>query len=105
MRKDHNYYVYIVECADGAYYTGVTNNVNRRLGEHNEGVSAKSFTYNRRPVVLKYSMRFNKIEEAITFEKQVKGWSRKKKEALFEEDWEQIGLLAKSRQNRSSSTG
>ena len=96
MSKVHNYYVYILECSDGLYYTGVTNNIFRRLKEHNEGINPESFTYKRRPVVLKYCKYFRYILEAISWEKQLKGWSRKKKEALFVEDWEMIKKLAKS---------
>ena len=89
MARDHNYFVYIVECTDGFYYTGVTNNLNRRIDEHNEGIDPKSYTFKRRPVVLKYWLCFTNVEKAIEWEKQLKGWSRKKKEALFIDDWEE----------------
>ena len=94
MQSDHNYYVYILECSDGFYYTGVTNNLDKRIWEHNEGINKSSFTYNRRPVVLKYFQRFQNIDDAILFEKQIKGWNRKKKEALFNEDWNEIKQLS-----------
>jgi putative endonuclease len=55
-----------------------------------------SYTFKRRPVVLKYCQRFQDITQAIAWEKQIKGWSRKKKEALFKEDWEEIKRLARS---------
>ncbi|MBI1767930.1 MAG: GIY-YIG nuclease family protein [Bacteroidetes bacterium] len=97
MARDHNYFVYIVECSDGMYYTGVTNNLERRLDEHNEGIDPKAFTFKRRPVVLRYWDRSSDIKQAIAWEKQIKGWSRKKKEALFKEDWEEIKELAKSK--------
>ncbi len=83
MSRDHNYFVYIVECSDGLYYTGVTNNVERRIFEHNEGIHSESFTYKRRPVKLKYVERFSDINQAIRWEKQLKGWGRKKKEACL----------------------
>lgn len=51
-------------------------------------------TFNKRPVILKYYQRFDYIDHAIAFEKQLKGWSRKKKEALFEENWEEIKRLS-----------
>lgn len=102
--RDHNYFVYIVECSDGFYYTGVTNDLERRLSEHNEGIHPKSFTYKRRPVVLKYWQRFQYINDAISWEKQLKGWGRKKKEALFVEDWDKIKELAKSRSQSSTSS-
>ena len=100
MQSDHNYYVYILECSDGFYYTGVTNNLDKRIWEHNEGINKSSFTYNRRPVVLKYFQRFQNIDDAILFEKQIKGWNRKKKEALFNEDWNEIKQLSSIRKNQ-----
>jgi putative endonuclease len=103
MSRDHNYFVYIVECCDGLYYTGVTNDIERRLAEHNEGIDQKAFTFKRRPVVLRYYCQFTDINQAITWEKQIKGWSRKKKEALFNEDWDKIKELAKSHSNSTSS--
>lgn len=105
MKLAHNYFVYIVECDDKLYYIGVTNDLERRLWEHNNDENKLSFTYKRRPVVLKFFQRFQDINQAIEFEKQVKGWSRKKKEALFIEDWEEIKRLAKSHSgNKPSST-
>ena len=90
------YYVYIIECSDKSYYTGVTNNLERRLAEHNEGYSPTSYTFKRRPVILKYSQQFHDVMQAIEFEKQVKGWSRKKKEALFNEEWNELKRLSKN---------
>ena len=100
MKTGHNYYVYIVQCADGLYYTGVTNDLERRLLEHNTGFVMDCFTYKRRPVELKYYQHFYDINNAIAFEKQIKGWSRKKKEALFNNDWDEIKRLAKSKSNK-----
>lgn len=105
MKLVHRYYVYIVRCSDGFYYTGVTNDVDRRVFEHNEGLNKSCFTYKRRPVVLKYYEPFNNIKAAIDWEKQVKGWSRKKKEALFENNYKLIQQLAKSYNNPSTSSG
>lgn len=104
MARDHNYFVYIVECTDGLYYTGITNNLERRIYEHNKGIEPKSFTFNRRPVKLRYWLRFTNVNQAIAWEKQIKGWSRKKKEALFNDDWEEIKKLAKNRQSQSSTS-
>ncbi|MEP7255507.1 MAG: GIY-YIG nuclease family protein [Ferruginibacter sp.] len=104
MKIAHNYFVYIVECKDSSYYTGVTNNLERRLWEHNNDENKLSYTCKRRPVVLKYFQRFQDINQAIAWEKQIKGWSRKKKEALFKEDWEEIKRLAKSHINPSSTS-
>jgi putative endonuclease len=96
MRSTHTYYVYIVECTDGSYYTGVTNDIDRRLWEHNNDEKKTAYTYSRRPVILKYCENFQFVQNAIAWEKQLKGWSRKKKEALFREDWDEIKRLAKS---------
>ena len=98
MKIAHNYYVYIVICRDNSYYTGITNNIERRLWEHNTGYNQKCFTYERRPVELKYLQHFQHVKQAIAWEKQLKGWSRSKKEALFREDWEEIKRLSNSKQ-------
>jgi len=97
MKTHHIYYVYIVECNDNSSYTGVTNDIDRRLWEHNNEQTKTSYTFTRRPVVLKYCESFQYIQNAIAWEKQLKGWSRKKKEALFRDDWEEIKRLAKSK--------
>jgi putative endonuclease len=63
-------YVYILECADSSYYTGVTNNIERRLNEHNEGIDPESYTYSRRPLVLKHYEYYTDPEQAIMWEKR-----------------------------------
>lgn len=97
MKLAHNYFVYIVQCNDGSYYTGVTNNIERRLWKHNNETDTKAYTFSRPPVQLKYCERFQNIKQAIAWEKQLKGWSRKKKEALFIDDWETIKALANTK--------
>ena len=94
MVRIHNYFVYILECADKSYYVGVTNDLEARLSQHSDGENVFAYTFSRRPLLLRYYQRFDQIENAIDFEKQVKGWSRKKKEALFEEDWGEIVRLS-----------
>jgi putative endonuclease len=54
MKPAHTYYVYVLQCADGFYYTGITNDVERRVVEHNEGLNRTCFTFKIRPVALKY---------------------------------------------------
>jgi putative endonuclease len=61
MKIAHNYFVYIVECSDKSYYTGVTNNLERRIWEHNKDENALACTYKKRPVILKYYQRFQDI--------------------------------------------
>ena len=80
-----DYFVYILKCADDSYYTGVTNNLEKRINEHQSGI-IKGYTSNRLPIKLVFSERFTDVNQAIGFEKQVKGWSRKKKEALINRD-------------------
>ena len=94
MASTHNYFVYILECADKSYYTGVTNDLEVRLLQHNNGENPLAYTYSRRPLILRHYQRFDYIEHAIEFEKQVKGWCRKKKEAMFLEDWNEIKRLS-----------
>lgn len=94
------YYVYIVKCSDNSYYTGMTNNLTRRIDEHNEGNNPESYTYTRRPVKLVFYSEFNEVEQAIAFEKQVKGWSRKKKEAIINDNWETLPELSKNRMRK-----
>lgn len=92
--REHNFYVYIVRCADGAYYTGITNNTQRRIAEHNDGLDPKSYTFRRRPVVLQYAAHFENVWDAIHWEKIVKRWSRAKKEALIAGDWGKLPELS-----------
>ena len=75
-------YMYILVCSNGKYYTGSTGDLQRRLAEHNRGEGA-NYTRKYRPVKLVYFERFSRIDEAYYREKQVQGWSRKKKEALI----------------------
>ncbi len=80
------YYVYILKCSDESYYTGMTNDINRRLNEHNYGLNKESYTHDRRPLNMVFCTEFNDVNQAISFEKQVKGWSRKKKEAIINDN-------------------
>ncbi|TAM97767.1 MAG: GIY-YIG nuclease family protein [Chitinophagaceae bacterium] len=75
-------YMYILLCADGSYYTGSTTDLERRLQQHQNGEGA-NFTRKHLPVKLVYYETFDRIDEAFYREKQVQGWSRKKKEALI----------------------
>lgn len=97
-----NYSVYILECSDKSYYIGVTNNIEKRLAEHQEKIDPTCYTATRLPVTLKYVEQFQHVYEAIQREKQLKGWSRKKKEALMKEDWNQLKELSKSHASTSS---
>ena len=94
------YFVYILKCADDSYYTGVTNNIEERVKQHESGYSASSYTYNRRPVTLVFSQQMQSIQQAIELEKQIKGWSRKKKVAFINEEWDLLKMLSKSYSER-----
>lgn len=78
-----SYAVYILRCSDGSYYTGVTNDVDVRVGQHQHGNNPRAYTYNRRPVELVYATYFTEVHQAIDFEKRVKKWGKKKKKALI----------------------
>jgi putative endonuclease len=88
------YHVYILLCSDGSYYTGVTNDLDVRLRQHQEGIDPKAFTYKRRPLKLVFYETFGDINQAIAFEKQVKGWRREKKEAIINGKWELLPDLS-----------
>jgi putative endonuclease len=98
------YFVYILECSDKSYYTGVTNNLEKRLAEHQSG-AIHGYSSTRLPVWLVYSASFNDINDAIKFEKQIKGWSRKKKEALMRGDFDALVKLSKSKIKYNSVIG
>ena len=100
MKTGHNYYVYIVQCSDGSYYTGVTNDLERRIWEHNTGQDENSYTYSRRPVELKYFETFADVNQAIAKEKQLKGWSRKKKHALIAQNFDKLKEFSKSKSDK-----
>ena len=91
------YYVYILKCSDDTFYVGMTNDIERRFIEHQEGKNPSSYTYNRRPVELVFYTSFSNVEMAIEFEKQIKKWSRAKKLALIEGRYEDLVNLAKKR--------
>lgn len=78
------YKVYILECADKTLYVGSTNNLEKRLLEHNTSKKGAHYTKIRRPVVLKYSETFETLSEARKREAEIKGWVKSKKIALIE---------------------
>jgi len=88
-------YMYILQCSNGQYYTGSTNDLDRRLAQHQNGEGA-NFTKKHLPVELVYYEEFQRIDEAFYREKQVQGWSRKKKEALIKGDQKELPFLSKN---------
>lgn len=92
-------WVYILECSDGSYYTGSTTQLETRISQHELGVY-DGYTARRRPLKLRWSDQFPDISQAIAVERQIKGWSRKKKEALINGDFTLLHELAEC-QNES----
>lgn len=86
-------WMYILECSDGTYYTGSTKYLERRILEHNNGEGA-NYTKKRLSVKLIYSEEYHRIDHAFYREKQVQGWSRKKKQALMSGDADLLHELA-----------
>lgn len=89
--------VYILLCADGSYYTGLTRkDVETRLSEHDAGINA-DYTSRRRPVKLLWSQHFEQLTDAIASERRIKGWTRAKKEAFMRSDYDALSELAARR--------
>ena len=95
MKEEPGAHVYMLRCADGSYYVGSARlGLDRRVNEHNEGVYG-GYTSTRRPVVLVWAEHFEVITDVIPVERQIKRWSRAKKEALIRGDFAAIQLLSK----------
>jgi predicted GIY-YIG superfamily endonuclease len=90
------FWVYILRCSDGSYYTGHTDNLEERIGKHKTGTILSCYTFKRRPIELVFSQEFSTREQALSSEQQIKGWSRKKKEAMMRNDWAEVSRLAHS---------
>ena len=90
-------FLYILLCADGSYYTGTTRtSFELRVAQHNAGVHG-GYTASRRPVVLVFSQWFDRVTDAISAERQLKVWSRVKKEAVIRGEWARLSDLSKRR--------
>jgi putative endonuclease len=91
-------YIYMLRYADGSYYVGSAtgDDLSSRVDQHNAG-SHKGYTFSRRPVVLVWSEYFERITDGIAVERQFKGWSRAKKEALLRSDWAKMSELSRRR--------
>ena len=96
------YFVYMLLCADGSFYVGMTNNLELRLAQHQLGIDRRCYTFKRRPVKLAHSSYFYDVYEAIAWEKHLKGWRRLKKEALIQNDWPTIVELSNQRNAHSA---
>ncbi len=91
-------WAYMLRCSDGSYYVGSHRGeyVEQRVREHQSGFGG-GYTKHRLPVELIWCQHFERITDAIAAERQIKGWSRKKKEALIHKDWDGIKMLSKRR--------
>ena len=90
------FWVYMLRCGDGSYYPGHTDSLEKRLKQH-ETARIDCYTSTRRPFTLVFAQEFSSREEALTMELRIKGWSRKKKEALMRSDWSEIKRLSRGR--------
>ena len=91
------FWTYILRCADDVYYTGHTDNLVLRLAQHQTGATG-GYTAKRRPVELVWSEMFPSRDEAFAAERKIKGWSRAKKEAMIEGNWDRVRELSRNRQ-------
>ena len=90
------FWVYILRCGDGSLYTGHTDNLERRIGQHQTG-ELGGYTGSRLPVELVFSQSCETREEALASERQLKGWNRAKKEAMIRGDWKEVQRLARGK--------
>ena len=104
------YWVYMLRCADQSYYTGITNDLELRWEQHRQGTDPKAYTYSRRPLELVFAEVFNDPQQAIAWEKKIKGWTRAKKQALIDKNGDKLKDLSvcknqthSSNQNKGSS--
>ena len=93
LENNMAFWVYILRCFDGSYYTGHTDNLEKRIEEHQTG-QIPGYTLMRRPVELVFAEGFTSREEALAAELRIKGWNRKKKEAMIRGDWKEVQRLA-----------
>jgi putative endonuclease len=97
-------WVYILHCADGSYYTGLTRaeSPSRRLSEHELKCDRKAYTASRLPVRIVFAEYFELVTDAIVHERRIKGWSRVKKEALIAREFDRLPGLSRNRQTRDN---
>ena len=98
----NSFHIYILECADGKLYTGITSNLERRLLEHQTGYRETAYTYNRMPVKLVFQESIGDLFQALHYEKRIKKWSASKKWALINGDFDRLKLLALCENDSSS---
>ena len=87
------YFVYILRCSDGTFYTGYTENLTRRVKQHQSGAIPRSYTKPRRPVKLVWAGEFDTKEEARANENKIKRWKSERKETLIQADQAQTDQI------------
>ncbi len=87
----------MLKCSDDLLYVGITNNIGRRIEEHEKGINKNCFAFKRRPVELIFNQEFNDVKQAILFEKKIKKWSSKKKIVLANGDFDMLEILSECR--------
>jgi len=92
-----SFFTYILECSDGKYYTGYTDDLNARVESHNTGEYLNAYTLRRRPVKLFFYVEFEDAINVQEFERQIKKWTGVKKETLIRGELEQLPELAKKK--------
>jgi putative endonuclease len=97
------FWVYILKCADDSFYTGHTDNLEKRIAQHHAG-ELHGYTHTRRPLTVAFTQDFPTRIEALAMEQQIKGWTRAKKQALIDGNWQQLSQLAKSHQTKMHTT-
>ena len=96
-------YILLCNSGSGSYYTGITRrDVDDRVSEHAQGIDPTCYTFSRRPLSLVFSASFERVDEAVSFERQINGWSRAKKQAPIRGDYAALPSLASRRKSRPS---
>jgi putative endonuclease len=100
-----SFWAYMLHCADRSFYVGHTDNLDERIGAHQSGL-IPGYTSTRLPLTLVWSEEFPTRYEALSAERQIKGWSRAKKLALIRGDWPRVSALARNAEEKErASTG
>ena len=91
-----DFYLYILKCKDDSYYIGHTDNIEKRISEHETGTYL-GYTAKRLPVKVVFVQCFGSRDEAFCAERQIKKWSRKKKEAFIRGNWGEVSKLSRKK--------
>ncbi len=88
------FYIYILKCSDGSFYTGSTQTLDLRIAQHQQAYFSDCYTAKRLPCELVYQASFDSRKQSLSIARQIKGWSRQKKKALINDDWMEIARLS-----------